>query len=84
MTLYELFSGKLPFPSTANDADLLLKLRREQDFQALYELRRDIPLELSELITRMLRYAPDARPDYAEITRILNSACRQCAASEGR
>ena len=84
VTLYELFSGKLPFPSTANDADLLLKLRREQDFQALYKLRRDIPLELSELITRMLRYAPDARPDYAEITRILNSACRQCAASEGR
>lgn len=84
ITVYELFSGKLPFPSTVNDADLLLKLRREQDFQALYELRRDIPLELSELVTRMLRYAPDARPDYAEVTRILNSSVRQCAAAEGR
>ena len=80
VTLYELLAGKQPFPSNANDADLLLKLRREQDFQALYELRRDIPLELSELVTRMLRYAPEARPDYAEITRVLNSAVRQLTA----
>ena len=84
VTLYEVFSGKLPFPSTENDAELLLKLRRAQDFQALYELRRDIPLELSELVTRMLRYAPDTRPDYAEITRILNSSTRQCAAMEAQ
>ena len=66
MTIYELMSGVSPFGITGEPEELLDR-RSAGVARSLAELNPEVTPELSSLAGRMMSYAPEDRPDYAEV-----------------
>ncbi len=73
-TFYELLTGNAPFNSLEHEE--MLKMRRENAFVPVAELRGDVTPALASLIRRMLAYEPLERPGYREIIRELNGVLK--------
>lgn len=71
VTLYELIGNKFPF-STKGEAEKMLEEREWGVSVKLETLNPAVPHELSKLVTRMLAYLPEARPEYPEIIDVLS------------
>lgn len=76
VTIYEALGGGVPF-AESEDPEELYEFRRDMAFPKLSEVNTMVPEELSVLISRMLAFAPEDRPDYPELiealTRIIDS-----------
>lgn len=72
-SLYELLSGKALF-GIEGEVEELYERRRAMAFPALRALRPEVPAQISSLVTGMLAFMAEDRPDYAEIIRVLNAA----------
>ena len=72
VTFYELLSGSAPF-GLHGDTDTIYKRRKNMDFPALSMLVPEIPPVLSLLVNSMLEFAPENRPEYAEIHSIIST-----------
>ena len=70
VTIYELFSGKLPFGSTGTPEELFE--RRKQPVTPLNQLCPVISEDVSQLVGSMLAFDMEARPSYPEIIRRLH------------
>ena len=66
VTIYELMSGVSPFGITGEPEELLDR-RSAGVARSLAELNPEVTPELSSLAGRMMSYAPEDRPDYAEV-----------------
>ena len=66
VTNYELMSGVSPFGITGEPEELLDR-RSAGVARSLAELNPEVTPELSSLAGRMMSYAPEDRPDYAEV-----------------
>lgn len=66
VTLYELLTYRTPF-GLVGEPEELLERRRDMAYDRLIELNSAVRPELSALVDRMLRYAPEERPAYPEI-----------------
>jgi len=71
-TLYELLGGRAPF-GVYGEPEELYERRRAMDFPELVTLRRDLPESLGDLVSHMLDFEPDCRPEYPEIIRELKA-----------
>ena len=70
ITIYELFSGQLPFGITGAPDELYQ--RRQRPFVPLNHLCPQISKEISQLVDGMLAFDPEHRPAYPEIIRLLH------------
>jgi len=59
VVLYEMFSGSLPFQGN-NEASVLYSVVHEEP-RPLKEIKKDIPLQLQQVIARALRKKPESR-----------------------
>ncbi len=66
VTIYELISGRLPF-GISQDTEELYRRRQAMEFPALANIVPQIPAWFSELVSAMLEFDMDKRPDYPEI-----------------
>lgn len=66
VTIYELMGGVLPF-GVNGEPEELLDRRSAGVARTLAELNPEVTPELSALVGRMMSYAPEDRPDYAEV-----------------
>jgi len=73
VTIYELLAGRTPF-GAGGETEELYERRSAMDFPALDTLRPEISESLSDLVSHMLDFEPDCRPEYPEIVRELKSA----------
>jgi len=67
--LYQMVTGKLPFDASAQgggEFEIMEKQVREHPVSP-HELNRSLPLEVSDLILRLLAKNPDDRPDTCEL-----------------
>ena len=71
VTLYELFSGKLPF-GIKGEPEELYRRRQEMAFPELCSVAPRIPRKLSDLVTAMMSFKMDLRPEYPEIVERLS------------
>ena len=71
VTIYELLSGRAPF-GLHGSAEEIYERRRAMDFEPLGSIQPGVPPAVSMLVTGMLDFAPDNRPDYEEISDILS------------
>lgn len=76
VTIYELLAGSPPFGIVGEPEDLLER-RNRKEYPPLAKLSINCPVELSDLVDRMLAYSPDERPEYPEIIRILREAAEK-------
>ena len=72
-TLYELLGGRPPFGADG-EAEELYERRQAMDFTELATLRPDLPATLGDLVSHMLDFEPDCRPEYPEVIRELKAA----------
>lgn len=70
VTIYELFSRKLPFGIHGEPAELYQ--RRQEPFTPLNRLCPEIGKEISQLVDGMLSFEVNSRPAYPEIIRTLH------------
>ena len=70
ITIYELFSGQLPF-GIHGEAEALY-LRRQEPFTPLLQLCPEVGKEISQLVDGMLSFEVSSRPTYPEIIRSLH------------
>lgn len=63
-TLFWLLTGQTPYPRDENVGDALRRLQMESP-RRLRQLLPDAPMELEELIAKMMARFPDQRPDSA-------------------
>ena len=66
VTIYELLSGRLPFGQN-EDPEELYRRRQEMEFRELASVAPQVPRRLSDLVTAMLSFRMDMRPEYPEI-----------------
>jgi diguanylate cyclase (GGDEF)-like protein len=59
VTLYELFSGRLPF--TAQNAMTLLHSHIARAPEPLIELKQEVPIVISDIVTKLMAKSPDNR-----------------------
>ena len=71
VTVYELLSGIAPF-GLHGDTGMIYSRRQNMQFQPLTALVPETPPVLSMLVAGMLDFQPGNRPDYEEISDILN------------
>ena len=71
VTLYELFSGRLPFGSK-EEPEELYRRRQAMEFTELHVAAPGIPRKLSDLVTAMMSFRMDLRPEYPEIVERLS------------
>ena len=76
VTLYELLCGIAPFGLHGNQ-DTIYERRRNMNFQALHKVVREIPPAVSLLVTAMLDFHPENRPDYEEILALLEAVAKE-------
>ena len=72
VTIYELLSGVAPF-GLHGDTEMIYERRKNMHFQSLSALVPQTPPVLSVLVASMLDFFPENRPDYEEISSILDS-----------
>ncbi len=72
VTIYEMMSGVLPF-GVHGEPEELLERRAESRYRQLWELNPLVSQELSDLVSRMLSYAPESRPEYTEAIDLLRN-----------
>jgi len=77
-TLYELLCGRPPFGDDG-EAEELYERRRAMDFAELNTVRPDLPETLADLVSHMLDFEPDCRPEYPDIIRELKACAARCA-----
>lgn len=75
VTIYEMLSGDLPFGITGTPEELYK--RRQEPFVSLAEKNSEINRNLSNLVSDMLRFDSEKRPEYPEIIRVLRAASSQ-------
>lgn len=73
VTIYELLSGVAPFGLHGSQDEIYAR-RQNMQFRPLAALVPEVPPALSFLVTGMLDFYPENRPDYEEIADILNGA----------
>lgn len=73
VSIYELLSGTVPF-KLKNDPELIYAERREMAFEPLIQKCSGIPQELSNLVSAMLSFNPEDRPEYPQIIHALAAA----------
>ncbi len=78
VVFYELVTGKMPFKNYSTTTELL-RVREERRFTPPEQLRHDLSPELTTLILQMLEFAPEKRPEYHDIIRVLHSYSRHAA-----
>lgn len=71
VTIYELLSGVAPF-GLHGDREMIYSRRQNMQFQSLASLVPEVPPVLSLLVTGMLDFLPENRPDYEEINDTLS------------
>jgi serine/threonine-protein kinase len=76
VTIYELFSGVAPFGLHGSQDEIYAR-RLNMQFRPLAALVPEIPPVLSLLVSGMLDFSPENRPDYEEIAAILNAVIAQ-------
>ena len=73
VTIYELLTGgSAPFGLHGEPA-VIYERRQKMEFQSLHALVPGIPPALSMVVTGMLDFYPEYRPDYEEILTVFNS-----------
>lgn len=73
VTIYELLTGgNAPFGLHGEQA-VIYERRQKMEFQSLHTLSPEIPPALSMMVTGMLDFFPEYRPDYEEILTVFNS-----------
>ncbi len=72
VTIYELLSGIAPF-GLHGGTEMIYERRKDMHFQSLSALVPQTPPVLSVLVAAMLDFFPENRPDYEEISSILDS-----------
>lgn len=73
VTIYELLSGTAPF-GLKGSREEIYERRKNMDFLPLASLIHDVPPELDALLTAMLDFAPENRPEYEEILAVTRRA----------
>lgn len=76
VTLYELLSGIAPF-GLHGEQDTIYERRRNMNFQSLHTLVKEIPPAVSLLVSGMLDFHPENRPDYEEIFSLLDAVGKE-------
>lgn len=66
VTIYELLAGKAPF-GLDGDAETMYERRKNMDFAPISESVPGISPEFGQILTGMLDFLPENRPDYEEI-----------------
>ncbi len=73
VTIYELFSSRVPF-GVSGEAEVLLDRRKSGEYMRLAELAPAVPAAVSALVDKMLLYEPESRPSYPEIIAVLEES----------
>ena len=76
VSIYELFSGKLPF-GIKGETEELYRRRQAMDFPPLKTLVPQLPEYLSALVNSMLAFEMDHRPEYPVIISALERFARE-------
>ena len=76
VTTYELLSGVAPFGLHGN-TEMIYSRRKNMQFQSLSALVPELPPVLSFLVAGMLEFLPENRPDYEEISDIINAVLKE-------
>ncbi|MBQ9502427.1 MAG: protein kinase [Lentisphaeria bacterium] len=71
VSIYELFSGRLPF-GLNGEPEELYRRRQDMEFEELASVAPMVPPRLSDLVTAMLSFRMDMRPEYPEIVERLS------------
>ena len=73
VSLYQMLSGQLPFPTPEIEEDKLQKSILQADFRPLSQLIPELPPEIDALLARMLTPLPQQRPSLATIKQTLEN-----------
>lgn len=76
VTIYELLSGVAPFGLHGSQDEIYAR-RQNMQFRPLAALVPELPPVLSLLVSGMLDFSPENRPDYEETAAILNAVIAQ-------
>ena len=71
VTVFQMLSGRLPFPSADGDPMALARRHVREAPPALRALNAKVPVALEAVVARTLAKRPEARPDAAELARLL-------------
>lgn len=77
VTIYELLAGTAPF-GLDGDAKIMYERRKNMDFRPISDVVPGIFPELDHLLTGMLDFLPENRPDYEEILRAVLKGINHC------
>ena len=72
VSIYELLSGTLPFRSKG-EPEMLYAERKQMDFEPLNRKNPGVSMEFSNLVSSMLSFNPEDRPEYSQIIHALSA-----------
>ena len=75
-SFYHLLTGQVPFPNTASLQELL-SCRIHRDPLAPHLVRKDVPVELSAFVLKMMHRVSGMRPSYGQIRQFLQDYVRK-------
>ncbi|MBR2372656.1 MAG: serine/threonine protein kinase [Lentisphaeria bacterium] len=73
VTIYELLSKQAPFGLSGSTEEIYDR-RKNMEFVPLAEILPETMPELSRIVSAMLEYLPENRPDYEEILKVIKQA----------